>query len=120
MEIAFISLPIAEHGRWFIRKKKMPVINHVHKYIRKTVGRNNFPIYRCILPDCSHFLQSALVEGRKSLCYFCDKEFIINRKQVARGIAKPQCGCKNKIKVKKLPITDVGDILQKFGITGAK
>jgi len=52
---------------------------HIHKYLRQTLGHKGYIIYKCILPNCSHFLAEKLVLGRQAICWRCDNSFIITK-----------------------------------------
>ncbi len=66
---------------------------HVHKY-RRFVWPNGTKAFRCTLPACHHFIAEHLIVGKKSVCWRCGNEFVINEK-TAR-LAKPQCDCRKK------------------------
>jgi len=61
--------------------------NHTHQYVREKLGKQL--IYRCILPDCSHYILARLVLGRKSLCNYCGAEFVIDKHNST--LRKPHC-----------------------------
>ena len=63
---------------------------HVHKYHRIKVGFGN--VWSCALPKCGHFMPrnlTELVNGRASLCWKCDEEFILNEHNMMND--KPVC-----------------------------
>ena|SRR5215204_6076621 len=72
-------------------KKESLVKKHaVHQYVRVMDGER--PIYRCILPGCSHFIGEALILNKVSLCNRCGEEFIIGKSMIQpRRIVKPHC-----------------------------
>ena len=52
---------------------------HVHKYHKVNLGFAD--AWACALPDCTHYMpptMEKLVEGKKSICWECNKEFIID------------------------------------------
>lgn len=68
----------------------MPKKQHVHKYRKVKLGKDGkYVVYACSLPDCSHFIPADLVIGKRSICWRCESEFIINEKTGA--LAKPHC-----------------------------
>lgn len=67
----------------------MPGLKHVHRYIRTTLGRKKWPIHKCDLPDCSHYVSSELVEGKFSICHRCGTRFVLTRALLE--LAKPHC-----------------------------
>jgi hypothetical protein len=60
---------------------------HVHKYKRVKI-KNSFVVYRCMLPDCPHWIFPDLLPNRKSICK-CGKEFIISME--CSKLAEPKC-----------------------------
>ena len=70
----------------------MPIQNHVHKYLgaqlggekitrengkKKFIKSDGYPIFRCALDDCSHFISLSLALGWKSICWRCGQEMFI-------------------------------------------
>lgn len=72
----------------------MPKINHIHKYERVEVGKKNWIIYRCTLPNCSHFLPTAsLIVNKESLCWgLCGDVTIYTQEDFNQKLKKPMCG----------------------------
>lgn len=58
---------------------------HIHKYIRKKLGRT-YVIYKCVLPNCAHYLSKDLILGRNSICWRCGNVFTITKHH-----KKPHC-----------------------------
>lgn len=54
--------------------------NHTHKYVRTELSPT-YLVYKCVLPNCTHYLPTKLVIGRMSICWNCGVPFQI----VARG-----------------------------------
>ena len=67
----------------------MAGLKHVHRYEKATLGRNKWPIHRCDLPDCSHYISSELVSGKFSICHRCGERFVITKDLLK--LAKPHC-----------------------------
>lgn len=73
---------------------------HTHKYQRTDISKTphkEYIVYRCVLPDCNHYIVPELLIGKRSLCHRCDEEFVITS-DLAR-LAKPhckECGPKNR------------------------
>jgi hypothetical protein len=66
----------------------MPRLNdHTHKYKKQKLGEQI--IFRCMLPNCSHYVLAELISGRATICWRCDKETIITP-QMAKQ-TKPHC-----------------------------
>jgi hypothetical protein len=78
---------------------------HVHKFKRLRYKSGN-EVFFCTLPDCSAKLNPALALGKKSLCWRCGNEFIMN--EYALRLSKPHCeAChKNKKDLVKLSELD--------------
>lgn len=78
-------------------------MSHVHAYHRKKLGKST--IYKCMLPDCNHFIQKDLIEGRKCICSRCFFPFVITKKILKNCGAKPHCeecyGLSNRDKKKE-------------------
>lgn len=73
----------------------MPAKTHVHQYLRavgmlrnKDSGFKNY--YKCADPDCSHYLRTDLVLGKRSICNRCGKEFVLPAAQRMLKL-KPHC-----------------------------
>ncbi len=72
----------------------MPAFKHTHKYRRVRLGKNKrYTVYRCVRPNCTHFIEEKLVLGRSTICWKCGAEFIMTEKTMKM---KPNCpgGCK--------------------------
>lgn len=71
--------------------------DHVHKYERVEVGKNKWIVYRCTLPNCTHYLPNAeLIVGRQSLCWgLCGGTTIYSQDDYNRKLKQPMCaGCR--------------------------
>lgn len=74
----------------------MPVLNHIHSYI-KFKKRPGF--FRCNSPDCTHFIERDAILNKLSLCTSCGNQMILTREDLRR--AKPKClDCANTKKAK--------------------
>lgn len=66
---------------------------HVHKYIRAILGGTKivkkegkkyikkvggYPVYKCSLPGCNHFVPRDLAAGRESICWICGDKMVMN------------------------------------------
>jgi hypothetical protein len=63
---------------------------HTHKYIRATLKYAS--VWRCALPDCTHFIpkhQEPLIEGRYSFCWGCGERFILDEDALKEDM--PRC-----------------------------
>jgi hypothetical protein len=62
-----------------------------HKYLRIRSGpraANEFK-FRCVLPDCHHYVTEEFIVGKMSECWRCSEEFLIDQK--AAMLKKPHC-----------------------------
>lgn len=62
---------------------------HVHKYIRKKLGKNSYTIFACVLPGCSHYVRKELVDGRTTMCWRCGAEIVMTKRTAT--LKKPHC-----------------------------
>lgn len=66
----------------------------VHKYKRTFLGnksnkKSKTPIWRCMLPNCQHYLLTETVIGKDALCWRCGDIFNIKKFHLER--VKPLC-----------------------------
>jgi hypothetical protein len=67
----------------------MPSQDHVHKYKKVKLGRG-YIVYRCVLPDCTHYLSAKHVVGQKNICWVCGKPHVVYTD--SNGVlARPHC-----------------------------
>lgn len=101
----------------------MAVKRHIHKYVLRDIGSSQKPrkVYACAHSDCTHFMPSKeLVIGKKSICWQCGEEFIMNAWIVSREKVKPRCNdCRRASKKDKNPEVQkaneqIDDILSSF------
>lgn len=65
---------------------------HVHVYERVAIGNKGWEVYRCVLPNCTHFIQPEFVAGKTSLCFNgCGREVTISKEDVGRGRKRFVC-----------------------------
>jgi len=61
---------------------------HVHKYKYVNLARKEkepYHVYKCILPDCSHYIRLELIDGKQARCYKCDEVFTVREAKIKRG-----------------------------------
>jgi hypothetical protein len=63
-------------------------LSHVHKLKRHTY-KTGAKTYFCVLPDCSYKTSVEFSLGKRTLCWRCGEEFIIN--EYTMRLAKPHC-----------------------------
>lgn len=61
----------------------------VHKYIRAKIGDAKKTIWKCVNPDCPHYIYPELAVGRKSICWVCGEIIILTK--VRMMVKKPHC-----------------------------
>jgi len=63
---------------------------HVHRYRRTTLTpQSRTVVFRCTLPDCSHYVYPNMYKGRNCVCWRCGSVFVIEREH--SRMAKPHC-----------------------------
>lgn len=51
---------------------------HTHKYKRMKIGKNkDYPVFRCFVPGCTHYISEEHVVNRYSICWLCDQSFVV-------------------------------------------
>lgn len=96
----------------------------VHKYERANLSRapdKEYFVYRCVLPNCSHYIQEELIWGRASICHRCGNQFIVQNRARLKGVRKLYCNdCKDKHWNAKPKTVDptVANLLTRLGISG--
>ena len=75
---------------------------HLHKYKKVNIakkGSDKYEVWKCQLPNCTHYLTKPQVVGRFCLCWVCGEECIVKRENDGAVRAKPHCpSCTKKIK----------------------
>ena len=80
--------------------------NHVHKYkkvnLSRTKGEEYF-VYKCIKPTCSHYVPINLAEGKMCECNRCGEPMVITRQTLTNSGNKPMVRphCANCTKSRK-------------------
>lgn len=70
----------------------------IHQYQRITRKPSNSIIYRCILPNCSHYIEEWLAWGKITICHNCKEQYVLRKRK--NNQAKPKCdNCTGKKKV---------------------
>ena len=96
----------------------MPSMKHVHKYERTVIGNKEWVVYRCTLPDCSHYLPVAnLIIGKESICWgICDGTTIYTQDDYNQKLKRPMCAScrelrqKQKEALSEVPLTTMEDV----------
>lgn len=80
-------------------------LQHPHKLRRHRYESTGNAIYFCILPDCNFKTEVKLTLGKRSICWRCGREFIMNENSIR--LAKPHCNACTKKKTEELPVDEV-------------
>lgn len=63
---------------------------HSHKYEKIDMGRRNpWPVFKCLLPACRHFIPIKMAIGYMNKCWNCHKTFAIGKRNLAQ--VHPTC-----------------------------
>lgn len=61
--------------------------HQIHKYRRVDIGVSKpYYVFRCMLPDCNHYVTEKLIINRRSICWNCNQPFVITKHKM-----KPVC-----------------------------
>lgn len=66
----------------------MAKTQHTHKFKRLKYKSGNITFF-CTLPDCTVKINPQLALGKRSICWRCGSDFILN--EYALRLAKPHC-----------------------------
>ena len=67
-------------------------MKHAHRYKKVNLASSPgkvYIVYRCMLPDCNHYLKPELLIGKRANCWRCGENFVVTA-EMAR-LAKPHC-----------------------------
>lgn len=78
-----------------------------HQYKRIRWGKKGTVIFRCMKPNCKHYLTPEFILGQACECYICGSEFVIDR-TIAR-LEKPHCDNCTGAKEKSDNLVEVWD-----------
>jgi len=68
--------------------EKKEVKKHVHK-LKRHVHKSGNAVLFCALPDCSFKINPALALGKRTICWRCGDEFILD--DYSLRLARPHC-----------------------------
>jgi hypothetical protein len=72
---------------------------HYHVYKRVKWGKKKTPIYRCILPGCTHYVLPEMLENRVAACPVCSKPYVIDIRKTT--LKRPHCdNCRTRVDTK--------------------
>jgi len=66
----------------------MPKQKHIHKYKKVILGKD-YLVFKCQLPECSHYVPARLAEGKLSLCNRCGNAMLLDKR--AMKLKLPHC-----------------------------
>lgn len=92
----------------------MPSRHHIHRYKKVDISvkkGKEYIVFKCTLPDCSHYVPEGIAEGRESICNYCENRFILTKKSMQR--VKPHCGCKNEREIESGVLDMVRHVMEK-------
>lgn len=70
--------------------------SHTHKYQKAKLGKDrSYIVYKCVLPECSHYITPELLPGKLAICFRCESKFVIERDMVRKGREMLKLHCKN-------------------------
>lgn len=79
---------------------QMKKIKHLHRYKRTIIGRS-YRVYKCVKPDCTHYIPLHMAENKACECNRCFNPMILTKE--AMRLAKPHCtDCIKRKKVQEL------------------
>ena len=84
------------------------VQKHIHKVKRLRFKSGNH-MYFCTLPDCYFKVNPALFLGKKTICWRCGEEFIMN--EYSLRLARPHCEKCHKTKSEDKEEIHIDDIV---------
>lgn len=84
--------------------------NHIHRYKKVNLSRQEskeYFVYRCQMPNCTHYVPIDLAEGKLCLCNRCLEPMLIGKIQLNGSsggpMAKPHCvACIQRKKVEEV------------------
>jgi hypothetical protein len=72
--------------------------NHIHRYKKVNLATtgDEYLVYKCQKPACSHYVSLVLAEGKLCECNRCHETMIITKLQLTgsggKPMARPHCG----------------------------
>jgi len=90
--------------------------NHVHRYTLKKLG-DNYQVYACNKPTCTHYISITLAEGKLCECNRCEGLMIISKHTLfgSRGKAMVKPHCLECTKTRKI-VPDFTQLLDEKGV----
>lgn len=80
-------------------------MKHTHKYLRVLLNKkkkDSARVFKCVIPECHHFIAESLVEGRVTVCWVCNSRFAMTKKSAK--LMKPHCAnCYSRTDLRNQP-----------------
>ena len=76
-----------------------PKMNHLHRYEKVILGKNNYTVFRCNLPLCNHYIREELAGGKLCLCNRCNEPMELDSKIMKLRL--PHCHNCTKSRIRK-------------------
>lgn len=76
----------------FLKRVQMPpeIKKHdIHKYERVKLGAKKWEVYKCVKPNCPHWIRQELVAGKVTECWRCGQEVVMTKPMAKQK--KPHC-----------------------------
>ena len=85
---------------------------HLHLYKKINIGRdgNIFIVFKCMKPDCTHYTEFTLAEGKICECNRCHNSMILTK--ISMTLTKPHCA--SCVKRKNPIINQLAELLDKI------
>lgn len=84
-------------------------MKHIHKYIRTDIGEKKpYVVYKCALPECTHYLAEKLALGKLSICWRCGNTFQLVKRLMLK---KPHCDACTKRQKEAEGLDDFLDVI---------
>jgi hypothetical protein len=79
-------------GRSRVSRGKTGLGKHaIHKYQRIKLKPSGYTVYKCMLPNCRHYIREELVIGLWSICWRCGGTFTMGQETLLRKPHCPEC-----------------------------
>lgn len=79
---------------------KTTVAKHIHQYQQVALKTSKRSVFRCMLPDCSHYLpEPEFAIGRSTICNMCPLVFLLQREHL--DIKKPVCPACKELRIRR-------------------
>jgi hypothetical protein len=70
-----------------------PGERHYHTYQRMKTKSGRKDVYRCLHPECSHYSNKEMIDGKTARCFFCHALYQLSPKSLR--LKTPHCGCRS-------------------------